>query len=161
MKPITTILVPTDFSESSREALDYARSVASALGASLHLFTVVENPFVFGVYAEVYTALPPDYLDTLDKAARTRLEAQLTPEEKDRFHAEFITRIGIPAQEILDYLAAHPEVGLVIMATAGRGGVARAVLGSVADKVVRGAPCPVMTIHPQHHGSSRGGKLAA
>ena len=161
MKPITTILVPTDFSESSREALDYARTVAAAMGASLHLLHVVENPFVFGMYAEVYTALPPDYLDTLARTARTRLEAQLTPEERDRFHAEFITRIGIPAEEILDYLAAHPEIGLVIMATAGRGGVARAVLGSVADKIVRGARCPVMTVHPRHRGRSRGGTLAA
>lgn len=161
MKAITTILVPTDFTESSREALDYARSVAAALGASLHLFHVVENPFMFGMYAEVYTPPPPDYLDTLDRTARTRLEAQLTPEEKDRFHAEFITRVGMPAQEILDYLAAHPEVGLVIMATAGRGGVARVVLGSVADKIVRGARCPVMTIHPQHHRESRGGTIAA
>ena len=161
MKPISTILVPTDFTESSREALAYARSVAAAFGASLHLFHVVENPFVFGMYAEVYTPLPPDYLDTLARTARTRLEAQLTPEERDRFHAEFITRIGIPAEEILDYLAGHPEVGLVIMATAGRGGVVRAVLGSVADKIVRGARCPVMTVHPQHRGDSRTGTVAA
>ena len=161
MKSITTILVPTDFSESSREALEYACSVAAALGASLHLFHVVENPFVFGMYAEVYSTLPPNYLDALDKTARTRLEAQLTAEEKDRFNAEFITRIGVPSQEILDYLAAHPEVGMVIMATAGRGGVARVVLGSVADKIVRGARCPVMTVHPQHRGDSRGSTRAA
>ena len=161
MKPITAILVPTDFSDSSCEALDYARGVATALGASLHLFHVVENPFVYGMYTEVYTGLPPDYLDTLDRTARARLEAQLTPEEKNRFRAEFITRVGIPSREILDYLAAHPEVGLVVMATAGRGGVARVVLGSVADKVVRGAPCPVMTIHPRHPGNSRGTTIAA
>ena len=48
MRTITTILVPTDFSDSSREALDYARGVAAALGASLQLFHVVENPFLYG-----------------------------------------------------------------------------------------------------------------
>lgn len=161
MRPITTILVPTDFSGSSGEALDYARRVATAFGASLHVMHVVENPFVYGMYTEVYTGLPPGYLDSLDKAARTRLEAQLTPEEKDKFNAVFITRIGKPSQEILDYLAAHREVDLVIMATAGRGGVARFVMGSVADKIVRGAPCPVMTVHPQHHGDSQGSTIAA
>ena len=161
VRPITTILVPTDFSSSSAEALDYARRVAVAFGASLHLMHVIENPVVYGMYAEVYTGLPPGYLDGLDKAARTRLEAQLTPEEKDRFNAAFITRIGTPSQEILDYLAAHPEVGLVVMATAGRSGVARFVMGSVADKIVRGAPCPVMTVHPQHHGDSHGSTIAA
>jgi nucleotide-binding universal stress UspA family protein len=159
--PINTILVPTDFSHSSREALEYARGVATALNASLHLFHVVENPFVYGMYTEVYAALPTDYLDSLETTARTRLETLLTPEEKDQFRAEFITRVGIPAREILDYLAVHPEVGLVIMATAGRGGVARVVLGSVADKIVRGAPCPVMTVHPQHRGEGLEGTRAA
>jgi len=161
MTPITTILVPTDFSSSSGEALDYARGLAAAVGASLHLIHVIENPFVYGMYSDVYIALPPDYLDGLDRAAQTRLEAQLTSEEKDRFRAEFITRIGIPAREILEYLSAHPEVGLVVMASAGRGGVARLLIGSVADKIVRGAPCPVMTVHPQHHGEGRESTIAA
>ena len=161
MRTITTILVPTDFSDSSGEALNYARGVAAALGASLRLFHVVEHPFVYGMYGELSTGLPPGYLDSLDKAAQARLEAQLTPEEKDRFDAEFITRIGTPSREILDYVATHPEVGLIIMATAGRGGVARFVIGSVADRIVRGAPCPVMTVHPQHPREGRGSTVAA
>ena len=161
MRTINTVLVPTDFSDSSSEALDYARGVAAALGASLRLLHVIENPFVYGMYGELSTGLPPDYLDSLDKAAQARLDGLLTPEEKDRFRAEFATRIGIPAREILDDAASHPDVGLIIMATAGRGGVARFVMGSVADKIVRGAPCPVMTVHPQHHGDTRGSTLAA
>ena len=161
MKPITTILVPTDFSESSGEALDCARGLAAALGASLRLMHVVETLPAFGLHSEVFGVLPAGYVETLDKSARLRLEASLTPEETRAFHAEFITRVGTPAREILDYLAAHAEVGLVVMATAGRGGVARVVVGSVADKIVRGAPCPVTTIHPQHAPGSRDGTVAA
>ena len=161
MKPITTILVPTDFSDGSGEALDYARGVAAALGASLRLIHVVETLSPYGPYPEVYAALPADYLDTLDKTARTRLEGLLTPEETRAHNAEFITRVGMPAHEILGYLAAHSEVGLVIMATAGRTGLARFVMGSVADKIVRGAPCPVMTVHPKPAGANREATAAA
>ena len=147
MRTIKTILVPTDFSAASAHALEYARDIADKFGASLHVIHVLENPFVAAAYTEMYTALPADYLDNLDKAARTRLEAQLTPDETARYRAIFITRLGVPAREILDYLSTHGEIDLVVMATAGRGAVGRLVMGSVADKIVRAAPCPVLTIH--------------
>ena len=57
-------------------------------------------------------------------------------------------RMGVPAPEILRYIQEHGAIDLVVMATAGRGGVARLFMGSVADKIVRAAPCPVLTMHP-------------
>ena len=154
MRTIKTILVPTDFSAASAQALEYARDIADTFGASLHMIHVVENPFMPAGYMEVSSWLPPDYLDSLDKTARTRLEAQLTPEETAKYSAVFITRLGVPASEILDYLSTHREIDLVVMATAGRGAVGRMVMGSVADKIVRAAPCPVMTIHPRERSAS-------
>jgi nucleotide-binding universal stress UspA family protein len=72
--------------------------------------------------------------------------ATLSPEDKRKYRATFALRNGIAAQEILLYLQEHPDVDLVVMATHGRGGVARLMMGSVADKIVRAARCPVVTI---------------
>ena len=154
MRTIKTILVPTDFSAASAHALEYARDIADTFGASVHMIHVLENPFVPGGYMEMYTPLPADYFDSLDKSARTRLEAQLTPDETAKYAAVFVTRLGVPAREILDYLSTHAEIDLVVMASAGRGAVARLMMGSVADKIVRAAPCPVLTIHPHDRSKS-------
>lgn len=148
MQLIKTILVPMDFSAASKRALRYACDVADAVGASLHIIHVLENPFAPGAFMETYTP-PGDYLENLDRQARAELEAQLTTEEKAQYSAVLILRLGAPAQEILQYLKEHGAIDLVVMATAGRGGVARLLMGSVADKIVRAAPCPVLTLHPQ------------
>lgn len=150
MGPIKTILVPTDFSPASTYALDYARELAKAFGASLHLLHVVENPFAPGAFMEMYSPPPGDYVGALEAQAREHLAALLSPEEQARCAAVLTVRIGTPAQQILEYLHEQPGVDLVVMATAGRGGVARLMMGSVADRLVRSAPCPVLTLHPHH-----------
>lgn len=161
MGTIRTILVPTDFSPASHRALAYARQLADTLGASLHLLHVVENPFAPGAFMEMYTPPPGDYLGALQNEARTRLDALLTDEEKARYSAVLTMRTGRPAQEILEHVKAHGAIDLIVMATAGRGGVARLMMGSVADRLVRSAPCPVLTIHP-HDGEEPGaGRHAA
>jgi nucleotide-binding universal stress UspA family protein len=143
---IRNILVPTDFSAGSDAALACARELASAVGASLHLMHVVENPFAPGGFMEMYP-LPAGYEPgDLEDAAAKRLEACLTADDTSARHATITTRMGIPAREILQRLDQEPTIDLVVMATHGRGGVARMVMGSVADKVVRGAHCPVLTL---------------
>ena len=154
MRTIKTILVPTDFSPASAHALEYARGIADRFGASLHLIHVVEHPYLPGGYMEMYPGLPAGYFDNLDKAARERLEAQLGPDEAAQYSAAFVTRLGVPAREILDYLSTHTEIDLVVMATAGRGAIGRLVMGSVADKIVRAAACPVLTVHAPDHSQS-------
>lgn len=149
MPPVTIILVPTDFSPASKRALRYACSLADALGASLHIIHVLDILVPPPGYPEMYAALPGDYLEEMGRRARVELEAQLTGDEKQRYAAVFVMRAGSPAREILDYLREQGTIDLVVMATAGRGGVARLMMGSVADKIVRAAPCPVLTIHPQ------------
>ena len=70
----------------------------------------------------------------------------LSEEEKAKYQPKLVYRTGATADEILDYLREQGDIDLVVMATHGRGGAARLMMGSVADKIVRAAPCPVLTI---------------
>lgn len=150
MPGIKTILAPTDFSASSQAALRYACDFADRFGATLHLLHVVHVPPVPSAM-EMYPPMPEDVADQLERHARTDLEAQLSPEQRKKYSTELVIRRGSPAEEILEYLKQHEEIGLVILSTSGRGGVARLMMGSVADKIVRSAPCPVLTVHPHAH----------
>ena len=156
MRPaITTILVPTDFSAASARALGYARDLAEICGASLQLLHVIEVPTIAAGYLDAYAAPPPGCLESLVRASQTRLDSLLSTEDKARFHAVLADRIGSPAHEILDYIDQHPEIDLVVMATEGRGAVARLMMGSVAGKVVRAARCPVLAIHAHDRAAER------
>ena len=151
MQAIKIILVPTDFSAASKRALRYACKLADATGASIHLIHVMDNRYVPSVLPGHFAPLPAGFLEELDQRTRAELESQLTPEEKAKYCVEFVLRMGPPAHEILEYLNDQEAIDLVVMATAGRGGVARLMMGSVADKIVRAAPCPVLTLHPPEH----------
>jgi nucleotide-binding universal stress UspA family protein len=145
MAAFKKFLVPTDFSKASTAALEQACALADSLNASLCLLHAVENPYGVGPYTEFYS-LPQDFFERLEENARRNLEATLTPEQKERYRATTILRRGGAAREILNYLDEDPEIDLVVMATHGRGGVARLMMGSVTDKIVRSARCPVLTI---------------
>lgn len=145
MAGIKKILVPTDFSEASKESLRYACMLADSLNASLHIIHVNQNPYVPGGFLDSYVP-PPDLFEEIERAASRDLEALLTAEQKNKYGAVLVRRTGTAAQEILDYLREEGDIDLVVMATHGRGGAARLMMGSVADKVVRAAPCPVLTI---------------
>lgn len=142
--PFRRILVPTDFSPPSAEAWALARRLAHAVNAELVLAHVfVETPlYSEGVFSgdrvrEVYDAGRAWVDKTLGQwAAEARAEG-LT--------VRTVVRTGVPHRELIA-LAADEQVDLVIVGTRGRGGVERAVLGSVADRVVRGAPCPVLAV---------------
>jgi universal stress protein A len=149
--PVSNILVPTDFSEGSAEAVRYAHDLAVRLRATLHVLHVVENPFAPGAFMEMYSPPSPDYFVDLERQADDRLHASLSPEDKKRCPVVMITRMGVPATEILQRAAEQPRIDLIVMATHGRGGVARLVMGSVADKIIRGAPCPVLTMREHPH----------
>jgi nucleotide-binding universal stress UspA family protein len=122
--------------------------LADTFGTSLYVIHVLDDSFALAGYLEMYAG---DYMETAARQAAEQLESLLTPEQKARYSSALVVRIGKPANEILGYLAEHREVELVAMATAGRGRVARFMTGSVTDKVVRAAPCPVLTLHPEDH----------
>ena len=144
---IKRILVPTDFSDASRDALRYACDLAGALGASISIIHAIENQYLPGGYMEFYVP-PADHFDRLEQESRKALESMLTAEDLRRYHVTLVQVTGAAAHEILNYLDEQGDIDLVVMATHGRGGVARLMMGSVTDKLVRAAPCPVLTIRP-------------
>jgi universal stress protein A len=159
MSTVTNILVPLDFSDASHAALQYACRLADGLHASLHLLHVVEPAAVASGYMEVYVP-SPELLERFEEEGHRLLHDALTAEERAKYRAVLAQRTGQPAAEILDYLAGHGRIDLIVMATHGRGGVARLLMGSVADRVVRSARCPVLTLRNPNE-SVRRADLAA
>ena len=142
----TRILVPTDFSAASNAALALAKRTARTSGASLHLLHVLEDPFAAAAYAaDVYAPLPAGIRESWLEGAKALLEAQLTPDERASLRGTQSVVFGTPAREIVDHAAAN-DIDLIVMGTHGRGGVQHLLVGSVAERVVRAAPCPVLTV---------------
>ena len=145
----TKILVPTDFSAPSAKALAYGGELARTFGASLHVLHAVEEPLAQGWNGYGLPVLPELRADVLADAQR-QLEQAVPRLERDRQATELVIRLGEPWREIVTF-ARERQVDLIVMGTHGRGGMAHLLLGSVAEKVMRGAPCPVLTVrHPEH-----------
>jgi nucleotide-binding universal stress UspA family protein len=148
--------VPTDFSEGSKIALVYAREMADALGASLVILHAYE-PCPVHHYTEE-CELPPAFLESLEKQARGQLEAVLDADQKRQYDATFVLLNGPAPQVMLSYLRQRKDIDLIVMASHGRGGAARLVMGSVADKMVRTAPCPVLIVRATEAAAARTGR---
>ena len=142
---IKTILVPTDFSDPSNMALDYAKGLADVFEASIHLLHVVQDPVGYAWGAETYGISLPDLLQQMKDLAQKDLEKALPQSQHKAYNAEFEVAVGSPFNQILEY-AKNTKVDLIVMGTHGRGALAHAILGSVAERVVRFAPCPVLTV---------------
>jgi universal stress protein A len=143
---VTKILVPTDFSETADEALAYAKTLAGCFGASLHLLHVFRDPHAPAMYVpEVYVSVPDATRERALDDARARMAERLGPDEETYFHGTRAIVTGLTANQIVKYAADH-GVELIVMGTHGRRGVAHLLLGSVAEHVVRTAPCPVLTV---------------
>ena len=147
MVPIRRILFPTDFSEHADYAWPYALQFAQEFGAQVHLLHVVARPpRVSESYAMNFD--PEKFTQALTQEASATL-ARLHQIAQDRnVESQTAVRVGIDFHEIIDYARTN-QIDLIVMATHGRTGLAHALVGSVAEKVVRKAPCPVLTIkHP-------------
>ena len=142
---IKNMLVPTDFSEPSVDALDYAKGLAKVLGASIHLLHVVQDPLAEPWGLESYGPLPPDIFRQIKARAQSELERSLPEAERNTYNATLGLSEGAPFSQIIEYAKTHP-IDLIVMGTHGRGALAHAILGSVAERVVRFAPCPVLTV---------------
>jgi nucleotide-binding universal stress UspA family protein len=146
MIAIQRILVPTDFSQPADAALIYAKELAEKFGARLQLLHVVALPTFYPMGAEA-TAFPmAELLTETETAAQSTLEelARGTGLPADRVGVR--TTVGTPVSEILDAIA-NDGIDLVVMGTHGRGMVEHMLLGSVAERVVRRSPVPVLTVH--------------
>jgi nucleotide-binding universal stress UspA family protein len=151
MMTLKKILVATDFGEASDAALTYGRELAGRFGATLHVLHVAENVYVTTFGAETYAAMAPDLQRELEDAARARLgELVIDSDHSGPPTKSVVLTSSSPAFAIIDYAGEH-DVDLIVMGTHGRGALAHLLMGSVAEKVVRLAPCPVLTIrHPEH-----------
>ena len=149
MITLKNIMVPTDFSDPSNSALKYACAFAEQFGARVYLVHVMEDPFMYAPTSEGYI-VPPHLHEELEAAARERLETLLTPADQEKYHATLVLKHGSPFVEIVRY-AREQNMDLIVIGTHGRGPIAHMLLGSVAEKVVRKAPCPVLTVRSPEH----------
>jgi nucleotide-binding universal stress UspA family protein len=136
-----TILVATDFSDASTLALEYARVLAQRFGAGFRVVHVVETPVPAA--ASLYV---PDVSAVAEKAvaeAQQRLTNVLATLDGDEVLGQVL--VGHAAKKIVEYAADH-DVDVIVMGTHGRSGLAHLLMGSVAERVVRTAPCPVLTV---------------
>lgn len=142
---LKNILVATDFGEPAAAALDYGRDFARQYGANLHVF-FVEDDIVARYASDMSPVFMPDAQRNLEKAAQGRLDALITDEDRQQLHARASVRAALsPALEIVQYAKDH-AIDLIIVGTHGRRAIAHFLLGSVAERVARTAPCPVLTV---------------
>jgi nucleotide-binding universal stress UspA family protein len=139
------ILVPTDFSAPSDAALDYARQLAETVGASLHLLHVVEESATMPLASEMGVGDLGRTIAALMKDAQMRLSHRVTAADRARLRMTSEVVGGSSASTIVDY-AAENGFDLIVMGTHGRRGMAHLMMGSVAERVIRSAGCPVLTV---------------
>tara|TARA_R110002095_G_scaffold94477_2_gene82457 strand:+ start:3251 stop:3721 length:471 start_codon:yes stop_codon:yes gene_type:complete len=147
MIDINKILIPTDFSETAQAATQYAVELAKKFNAKLYLLHVIEDPIVYMPMFESY-ALPPK--EDFENFAKTRLENWILDEDKVGLDVETSWVHGNPFVDILKF-GKREDVDLIVVGTHGRSFTAHLLLGSVAEKVVRKASCPVLTVRAKGH----------
>jgi len=150
MPDIKKVLIATDFSDASEAAAQYAKLLAGAFGAQLHVLHVLEDLAAHAWTTEVYVAALPGVHEEMQRQAQERLDLVLTPDEVKRYSAVVALRSGSPFVEVVRY-AREEGIDLIVLGTHGRGAIAHMLLGSVAERVVRKAHCPVMTVRQPEH----------
>ena len=144
---IKRILLPTDFSNRSATATKYACELATKFDAELHLLHTLESHLVstpdFGMGLDL-----PKYIIESRKAAEKSLTSVLDTQWSAGRKVVHAVIEGSPKAEIIRYAREH-DIDLIVLATHGRSGLAHVIIGSVAESVVRTAPCPVLTVRPE------------
>lgn len=150
MIEMKSILHPTDFSEPSKYALRYALALAREFKAKLYILHVIEE-VSSAMYFDMLQAPPlAQLMAGIEDQARKALDDLVPADMKDKVEFEYLIRKGVPFLEIVR-CAEQEKVGMIVVGTHGRTGLKHAIFGSVAEKVVRKAPCPVLSVrHPDH-----------
>ena len=140
------ILCPVDFSEFTDEILSYDEIIAKRFDSELHLIHVIPNLSYFTPYESFLT---PENLVAIER----NIEGEVGKDfdkitKKLDFPFKRIIKTGVTSVEIIDYIK-QQGIDLVVMGTHGRSGIEHILIGSVAEKVVRKSPCPVLTVRPK------------
>ena len=150
MIAIKQVLFPTDLSDAAAEAQLYACALAEQFGAELHVLTVIQDMNLVSPDPNMPWAIPASSLVEV----RSSLEASLlkipSAEWSDQHVVHRSIRTGVPYLEVEKYAKEH-DIDVSVVGTHGRTGLTHLLLGSTAEKIVRKAPCPVLTVHPKGH----------
>jgi len=151
MIALKNVLVATDFSEASESALRYGRALAHAFGATLHVVHVIPDPLLsFSWAGSPEAGIGTGAHHVWVAEARNRLDVLVSPRDRASLHAQLVVLSGEPVRQIIEYAMKH-DIGLAVLGTRGKGPVEHLLLGSVAERVVRFATCPVLTVRPDQH----------
>ena len=143
------ILIATDFSPHSQVALRYAKALAEAFRSEIVLCHVLENPDLLSQLPPVDQGyFPPNFLQVQEEQAQAALAGLVA--EAAPLAVRTLLRRGAPFVEIVA-AAREEDADLIVIGTHGRGAIAHMLLGSVAEKVVRKASCPVLTVREGEH----------
>lgn len=144
---LKSILVPVDFSDSSRKALHYARAFAAQFQAEVCCLNVLEVPYTTGEFGLVVEAeaFQRELLELTRKKLTDFLQVESAPES-----TKSEVRLGVPYNEIV-HAAEERQTDLIIIGTHGHAGIRRFLIGSTAERVVRHAHCPVLVVREHEH----------
>lgn len=150
MIALKNILVATDFGEAAGAALTYGRTLARTFGAALHVLHIADDVYM-KMGGDSFLAVLPDLQRDVEANASRRLDGLLADHEAMPPRVKkIVVTSAATAMTIVQY-AKDNNIDLIIVGTHGRGAVAHLLVGSVAERVVRTAPCPVLTVrHPEH-----------
>ncbi|MCA9108604.1 MAG: universal stress protein [Planctomycetaceae bacterium] len=150
MIQLQKLLVPTDFSEFSNHALRYGCEFAKRFGAQLHLLHVMDASLTM---PDPIMGAPVSDAELNDLQNRAATAIEDLPESDWLIgidHVKRVIQIGSPFVEIIRY-AKQQEIDMIVLGTHGRTGLAHVLIGSTAERVIRKAPCPVLTVRPEEH----------
>jgi nucleotide-binding universal stress UspA family protein len=150
MIAIKKILFPTDFSDCAKTAQEYASALAEQFQAELHVLNVLADVMMMMPEPGSALSLPQNYLLDLKTEAEKALDKVIPDAARSGTSVVRALRMGNPFVEIVKY-AEELNIDLIVVGTHGRGAFAHMLLGSVAEKVVRKAKCPVLTVRPAGH----------
>ncbi len=141
------ILFPTDFSETSQEAAKYAVSYAQEFGSKVYVLHIVNEKIISEGLNLPRLISVEDLEAEMTKEAKKRLQLFLGEEEAEGIDFETVIKRGVPFLEIIRF-AKENDIDLIVIGTHGRSGFEHIIFGSTAEKVVRKAPCPVLSVRP-------------
>jgi nucleotide-binding universal stress UspA family protein len=151
MITIKEILIGTDFGPAADNALRYGEALARQFGARLHVLHATPNVFATSIDGLGLAAIPPQVQEDIEVAARRHMRERVSEEDRQELRAKTVVLThNSPAQAITEYARQH-AIDLIVLGTHGRGALAHVLLGNVAERVVRTAPCPVLTVRDPEH----------